>query len=190
MNIEVCDLEELNRDMLSSKICSDQSRQIVAIKYSEIMRDLASSFRHPNDIWRQFTVDLSRIRVTLDGVRIEDPEVVKDYLFFRYGSEYATVIAMHCTQVVMGLPLELLQSDSYYVGELGYDQSYDSDLHIKVKLEQSSFSFQIEKILRYFVITDASIDRSDQTIAIIKVSIDYPGGDYTFISFENSSRDA
>ena len=180
MIIEVCDLGDLDHEMLPSKICSDQSRQIIAIKYSEIINDLTSAFHHPDDIWRQFTVDLSRICVTLDGVRMNDPEVVKDYLFFRYGAEYATIIAMHCTQVVMGLPLELLQTDSYHVGELGYGENYDSDLHIKVKLEQGYFSFQIEKILRYFVIAD----QGDQTIAVIKVSIDYPGGDYTFISFE------
>src|SRR3989338_2304023 len=108
VNIEVYSPEELTSDILATKLCSlDDSRQIIAVDYHDMLEDIRKGFHNTSDIWHQFRIDMVRMNLTINQCRVEDPEIVMDYLQAQYGLERGTMIMMLCTQASLALPMEL-----------------------------------------------------------------------------------
>jgi len=184
---EMYDIDTLD-GALPSKILSERSQHIISIPYRRFIEDIKSSFKNSQQLWMQFSKDLNRCRIVIDNCHVRDPEIIKDFLISHFGEERASLIAAHCGQVVMGLPTELLFDGNIHIGELSQDEG-SRDLHITINL--SDLSFYIQKKLRFFVIDNQEKPPNNSfgcTLAIVKVSLSYDGGDYVYMTIDKCDQ--
>ena len=126
------------------------NKVILPIAFNKFYNDILNAYKDNDNILKQFVKDSKRIKYIVNGHNINDSESLLDYFKYKFNDKLIHTIMLLCTQSVMAMPLEILQTNiidkNYFIFEP--DEHTYKKFTINIKIVNSTIYFKIFKNFR------------------------------------------
>ena len=79
----------------------------IYIDYDFFIKDIRKSFKNREDIINQFSLDMPRCSIYINGIKVMKYQEFIDFIEYRFPSEFENIL-MLSTQALFGLPFQIL----------------------------------------------------------------------------------
>jgi len=159
------------RNLLSYNDGNKNIVRIIPLNYFQYMSDMRETFKTKEIILEQLLKDIKRLKLTINGNRVKELELVVDYVSSKFLPKKVNDILMLCNQSIMAIPCQIIQSsvnNNYYLSEIPMMKNYEKDLQINVDITDNNVNILGFKNLRIIQIIDGEI----KTLYMIKIIIE------------------
>lgn len=159
------------RNLLSYNDGNKNIVRIIPLNYFQYMSDMRETFKTKEIILEQLLKDIKRLKLTINGNRVKELELVVDYVSSKFLPKKVNDILMLCNQSIMAIPCQIIQSsvnNYYYLSEIPMMKNYEKDLQINVDITDNNVNILGFKNLRIIQIIDGEI----KTLYMIKIIIE------------------
>jgi len=159
------------RNLLSYNDSNKNIVRIIPLNYFQYMSDMRETFKTKEIILEQLLKDIKRLKLTINGNRVKELELVVDYVSSKFLPKKVNDILMLCNQSIMAIPCQIIQSsvnNNYYLSEIPMMKNYEKDLQINVDITDNNVNILGFKNLRIIQIIDGEI----KTLYMIKIIIE------------------
>lgn len=137
---------------------------MILFDYNKYLQHIILSYRNEQDIWNQFKMDIVRSKFYINHCPINDPYIVRDFLYSQLSTTLNNDIFMISNQVLMGTPYELIAQNilpyNWYIGELGLNSKIDKQMTIKLTISSNEITIKGYKKMRIFKINNEFMDET------------------------------
>lgn len=159
------------RNLLTYNDSNKNIVRIIPLNYFQYMSDMRETFKTKEIILEQLLKDIKRLKLTINGNRVKELELVVDYVSSKFLPKKVNDILMLCNQSIMAIPCQIIQSsvnNNYYLSEIPMMKNYEKDLQINIDITDNNVNILGFKNLRIIQIIDGEI----KTLYIIKIIIE------------------
>lgn len=159
------------RNLLTYNDSNKNIVRIIPLNYFQYMSDMRKTFKTKEIILEQLLKDIKRLKLTINGNRVKELELVVDYVSSKFLPKKVNDILMLCNQSIMAIPCQIIQSsvnNNYYLSEIPMMKNYEKDLQINIDITDNNVNILGFKNLRIIQIIDGEI----KTLYIIKIIIE------------------
>ena len=155
------------------------SERFIPIDAKIFIEKIEKSFINSGDIYNQFKNDLIRSKFIINNYNVTKPELIKDFLDFKYDKRTVDKILMLSTQAYLGLPFELIQNslDGKYFSEISQNNNIPKKFIINIDTDNDTILFKINKNMRIFELNNDDA----KTLCLVNIELDYDMENDNFI---------
>jgi len=150
-------LEKNFQKDLNLKVNDYLDEKNILIPTQDFLEDLENSFKNYN-VEKQFQIDLNRCHFFINYIRTINFIEIKEYLLWKYGSQFTNTVLMSCNQAIMGLPFQILQKiftkENMFVSEIP-NHKISNNLQIFINTYSTKVNIYVKKKLRAFNINNS-----------------------------------